>query len=56
MSDATTNATYRLNPQERLLLGVMADMDLWSKAALARCFGVSPKTVYDCLNRYVRTS
>lgn len=46
------NPTYRLTPQDRHILGVLAALGLWPKARLARLYGVHPKTVLDCQRRF----
>jgi hypothetical protein len=46
------NPTYRLDDLDRWLLGVMAWMGLWPKQHLADCFGVSRKTVHNCLRQH----
>ena len=53
------NRTHVLDPQARWELGVLAHIAavkgkrqaLWAKFALAREFGVHPKTVYHCMDR-----
>lgn len=45
------NPTYRLTPVERSHLAMLAQMNLWTKTELAQAFGVSRRTVNDCLAR-----
>ena len=50
---ASHNPTYRLTAQDRQLLGILDSLDLWSRAALGREFGVTPKTVQVCGERWL---
>lgn len=49
---AGANSTYALSETERLHVGMLAAMNLWPKAAVAKAYGVHPKTVLMCLRRY----
>lgn len=49
---STTHPGYRLTPEDRHDLGVLATLRLWTDTELARTFGVSRKTVADCRRRH----
>lgn len=46
------NRTYKLTPEERKRIALLVACKRWPKKQIADLYGVHPRTVTDCADRY----